>query len=53
MARYSDCQRAKVTFDAGRVSIDGALPECYASLSVFRGEYDVPPGHVLVLGSRA
>jgi signal peptidase I len=41
----------KVAFDAGRVSIDGRpLPEPYASPSVFRGEYDVPPGHVLVLG---
>ena len=41
----------KVVFDAGRVSIDGQpLPEPYASTSVFRGEYDVPPGHVLVLG---
>jgi signal peptidase I len=41
----------KVTFDAGRVSIDRRpLPEPYASLSVFRGEYDVPPGPFLVLG---
>ena len=41
----------KVTFDAERVSIDGRpLPEPYASPSVFRGEYDVPPGHVFVLG---
>lgn len=41
----------KVTFDAGRVSIDGRpLPEPYARPSVFRGEYDVPPGHFLVLG---
>ncbi|KAB7744470.1 signal peptidase I [Nostocoides sp. F2B08] len=41
----------KVTFDAGQVSIDGRpLPEPYASPSVFRGEYDVPPGHFLVLG---
>nr|WP_273654019.1 signal peptidase I [Cellulomonas fimi] len=41
----------KVTFDAGRVSIDDQpLPEPYASPSVFRGEYVVPPGHVLVLG---
>ena len=41
----------KVTFDAERVSIDGRpLPEPYASPSVFRGEYDVPPGHFLVLG---
>jgi signal peptidase I len=40
-----------VTFDAGRVSIDGrALSEPYASPSVFHGEYDVPPGHFLVLG---
>ena len=51
MARYSDCQRAKVTFEAGRVSIDGRpLPEPHASPSVFRGEFDVPPGHFLVLG---
>jgi signal peptidase I len=41
----------KVTFDAGRVSIDGRpLPEPYASPSVFSGEYDVPPRHFLVLG---
>jgi signal peptidase I len=41
----------QVTFDAGRVSIDGRpLPEPYASPSVFRGRYDVPPGHFLVLG---
>jgi signal peptidase I len=41
----------KVTFDAGRVSIDGRpLAEPYASPSMFRGEYDVPPGHFLVLG---
>jgi signal peptidase I len=40
----------KVTFDAGRVSIDRRpLPEPYASLSVFCGEYDVPPGPFLVL----
>jgi hypothetical protein len=33
------------------VSIDRRpLPEPYASLSVFRGEYDVPPGPFLVLG---
>jgi signal peptidase I len=41
----------KVTFDAGRVSIDGRpLPEPHASPSMFRGEFDVPPGHFLVLG---
>jgi signal peptidase I len=41
----------RVTFDAGRVSIDGRpLPEPYASPSVFRGGYDVPPEHFLVLG---
>ncbi|GIM66467.1 hypothetical protein Pve01_87960 [Planomonospora venezuelensis] len=41
----------KVTFDEGRVSIDGTpLPEPYASPSVFRGEYEVPPEHFLVLG---
>ncbi len=41
----------KVTFDAGRVSIDGRpLQEPYASPSMFRGEYDEPPGHFLVLG---
>jgi signal peptidase I len=41
----------KVTFDAGRVSIDGRpLQEPYTSPSMFRGEYDVPPGHFLVLG---
>jgi signal peptidase I len=40
-----------VTFDAGRVSIDGRpLPEPYATPSVFRGEYHVPAGHYLVLG---
>lgn len=40
-----------VTFESGRVRIDGrALPEPYASASVFRGEYAVPPGHFLVLG---
>ena len=41
----------KVTFDAGRVNINGRpLREPYASPSMFRGEYDVPPGHFLVLG---
>lgn len=41
----------QVTFDRGRVSIDGRpLMEPYASPSAFRGDYDVPPGHVLVLG---
>lgn len=41
----------KVTFDAGSVSIDGRpLAEPYASPSMFRGEYDVPAGHFLVLG---
>jgi signal peptidase I len=41
----------QVTFDAGRVSIDGRpLPEPYATRSVFRGEYQVPAGHYLVLG---
>ncbi|WP_121251411.1 signal peptidase I [Nocardioides ferulae] len=41
----------KITFDAGRVSIDGRpLPELYASQSMFRGAYDVPLGHFLVLG---
>jgi hypothetical protein len=41
----------KVTFDAGRVSIDGRhLREPYASPSVFRGQDDVPVGHFLVLG---
>lgn len=41
----------KVTFDAGRVSIDGRpLPEPYATRSVFRGDYQVPAGRYLVLG---
>lgn len=41
----------KVTFDAGRVSINGRpFPEPYATRSVFRGEYQVPAGHYLVLG---
>jgi signal peptidase I len=41
----------KVTFDAGRVSVDGRhLREPYASPSVFRGQDDVPVGHFLVLG---
>jgi signal peptidase I len=41
----------KVTFDAGSVSIDGRpLAEPYASPSMFRGEYEVPAGHFLVLG---
>ena len=41
----------KVTLDAGRVSVAGRpLPESYASPSMFRGEYDVPPGHYFVLG---
>jgi signal peptidase I len=41
----------QVTFDAGRVSIDGRpLAEPYATRSVFRGEYQVPAGHYLVLG---
>lgn len=41
----------KVTFDAGKVSIDGRpLPEPYATRSVFRGDYQVPAGHYLVLG---
>ena len=41
----------KVTFEAGQVSIDGRpLPEPYATPSVFRGEYQVPAGHLLVLG---
>ena len=40
-----------VTFDAGRVSVDGTLlEEPYATRSVFRGEYHVPAGHFLVLG---
>ena len=40
-----------VTFDAGRVSVDGRpLAEPYATRSVFRGEYHVPAGHYLVLG---
>jgi signal peptidase I len=41
----------QVTFDAGRVSIDGRpLAEPYAARSVFRGQYHVPAGHYLVLG---
>lgn len=41
----------KITFDAGRVSIDDRpLAEPYATRSVFRGEYQVPAGHYLVLG---
>ena len=41
----------RVTFDGGRVSINGQpLPEAYATPSMFRGGYDVPPGHYFVLG---
>lgn len=40
-----------VTIKSGKVAIDGqALPEPYASPSVFTDTYRVPPGHYLVLG---
>lgn len=41
----------RVTFRDGRVLIDGlGLVEPYASSSVFRGDFVVPPDHYLLLG---
>jgi signal peptidase I len=41
----------RVTLRAGAVAVDGvALAEPYASRSSYRGAFDVPPGHYLLLG---
>lgn len=40
-----------VRLEGGRVWIDGRrLAEPYASRSTYRGTFDVPPGHYLLLG---
>jgi signal peptidase I len=41
----------RVSIRGGAVAADGvALDEPYASPSVFRGDFEVPPGHYLLLG---
>ena len=41
----------QVAFRDGVVSVDGRpLAEPYATPSVYRGSFDVPPGHYLLLG---
>lgn len=41
----------QVLMEGGRISIDGTiLVEPYASASVYRGTFDVPEDHYLVLG---